>query len=321
MNVGILGAGHISAKVVRTLNRTEGINVYAVASRSLEKALDFAKELSIGKAYGSYEELVMDPEVDLVYVATPNSHHFAHASMAVRAGKAVLCEKAFTANAREARELVALARERKVYLAEAIWTRYMPMREKLMEVIGSGIIGRPRTLTSSLCYPMESKERVLRPELGGGTLLDLGVYNLNLARMVFGTEIAKKDSIVIKGDTGVDMYESIVLQWKDGQVANLISGAFSRCNREALITGEDGYIVIENMNSMDAFRVFKNYTQIAEYKAEGRISGYEYEFLAAAEAIEKGLTESPYMPLDETVAIMEMMDSFRKEWGVVFPAD
>jgi len=321
MNVGILGAGHISMKVVRTLKQTEGINVYAVASRSLEKAEAFASEFSIEKAYGSYEELVADPLVDLIYVATPNSHHFAHASLAINAGKAVLCEKAFTANAREARELAALAREKKVYLAEAIWTRYMPMRAKLMEIIGSSIIGRPRTLTSSLSYPMESKERILRPELGGGTLLDLGVYNLNLARMVFGTDIVKKDSIVIKSETGVDMYETLVLQWKGGEVANLMSGAFSRCNREALITGEEGYIVIENMNSMDAFRVYKNYKLIAEYKVEDRISGYEYEFLAAKDAIEKGLTESPYMPLDETVAIMEMMDSFRKDWGVVFPAD
>lgn len=321
MNVGILGAGHISAKVVRTLIQTEGIKVYAVASRSLEKAEDFAREFGIEKAYGSYQELVDDPAVDLVYVATPNTFHFAHASLAINAGKAVLCEKPFTANAREARELVALAREKKVYLAEAIWTRYMPMRKTLMEIISSGMIGRPRTLTSSLCYPMEKKERVIRPELGGGTLLDIGVYNLNLARMVFGTDITKKDSIAIKGETGVDMYESIVLQWKGGEVATLISGAYSRCNREALITGEDGYLVIENMNSMDAFRVYKNYELVAEYHTEGRISGYEYEFLAAKDAIEKGLTESPFMPLDETVSIMELMDSFRKDWGVVYPAD
>ena len=324
INLGIIGAGWIAGKMAETLTGLAhpDISLYAVSSRSLDKARSFASRWGIPHAYGSYEEMLADPEVNLVYVATPHSHHFAHASLAVEAGKAVLCEKAFTANAREAAALLALAERKGVFITEAIWTRYMPLSLKVKEILDSGRLGRPRMIQASLCYAMEQKERILRPELCGGALLDLGVYCLNFMRMYFGSDIASTDSSCILGETGTDMYESITVKYKDGRVATLVAAALGRCNREGLIVCDDGYIVVENINCPEAVKVYKNYKLVEEYyPPKGQVTGYEYQVLACKEAMEKGWLESPYMPHAETVSVMEQMDALRAKWGVKYPMD
>lgn len=320
MKIGFLGAGHISAKMAATVQKLPGVEACAVAARDLQRAEEFAAKWGVHKAYGSYEDLVNDPEVEIVYVATPNSHHFAHSLLAIRAGKPVLCEKAFTMNAREAEELVCEARSRGVFLCEAVWTRFMPLSHKIKELLDSGIIGRPRQMSASLCYAMESKQRILRPELGGGALLDLGVYCLNFARMYFGDDIVCTESSCVLGESGTDMYESVTLRWADGKVACLQSSALSRCNREGLITGDEGYIVVDNINCPQAVRVYKGYQLVEEhFPPREQISGYEYELLACKDALGKGLLESPYMPQGESIAIMKQMDALRRGWGVKFP--
>jgi len=324
INIGIIGAGWIADKMARTVTGLADpeITIYAIASRSLDKARAFAQKWGIPKSYGSYEEMVADPVVNLVYIATPHSHHYAHASLAVEAGKAVLCEKAFTANAHEAASLLTLAEERGVFITEAIWTRYMPLSLKVKEIIDSGRLGRPRMLSASLCYAMEQKERILRPELCGGALLDLGVYCLNFCRMYFGSDIASTDSSCIVGQTGTDMYETITLKYKDGKVASLVSGAFGRCNREGLIVCDDGYIVVENINCPEAVKVYRDYKLVEEYyPPRSQVTGYEYQVFACKDAMEKGLLESPYMPHAETLSVMEQMDALRAQWGVRFPMD
>ena len=324
IKLGIIGAGWIADKMGETLAGLKHPEVipYAISSRSLSKAQAFAERWGFAKAYGSYEEMLADPEVNLVYIATPHSHHFIHSKMAVEAGKAVLCEKAFTANAREAEELISLAESRGVFITEAIWTRYMPLSLKVMELIEGGAIGRPRLIYSSLCYAMENKERILRTDLCGGALLDLGVYCINFARMFFGTDIINQASTCIMGDTGTDMFETITMQYADGKVANLVSSAMARCNREGLIVGDDGYIVIENINCPECAKVYKDYKLVdTYYPPQGQVTGYEWQVLACKDALEKGLLESPYMPHRETVAIMKQMDGLRAEWGVVYPND
>lgn len=325
MKVGIIGAGWIAERMAVALNglKRPDITCHAIASRSLEKAQAFAKQWNIPKAYGSYEELVADPDIDLVYIATPHSHHYQHSVLAINAGKAVLCEKAFTANAREAEALLNLAHEKGVFITEAIWTRYMPLSLKVMQLIKDGAIGRPRQISASLCYAMEFKERIVRPDLCGGALLDLGVYSINFARMFFGTDIVKSNSMCIKNDTGMDLYNNVILQWADGKVANLQSSCLSRCNRQGLITGDDGYIVIDNINCPERARVYDaDYKLVAEYLPEpDQVNGYEYQVIACKEAMDQGLLESPYMPHEETLSIMKQMDALRKEWGVVYPMD
>ena len=320
--IGIIGAGWIAHKMTLGIAPLKDIEIYAIASRSIEKAKEFATEHNIPAAYGSYEEMLDDPEVDLVYIATPHSHHFAHAMLALEHGKPVLVEKAFTANAKQAEILIETARSKGLFITEAIWTRYMPLSHKIWEIMESGIIGDPRIITATLCYMMEHKERIVRPDLCGGALLDLGVYALNFARMYFGTDIVKTVSNCHLGPTGMDMHESISLSYADGRMANLQSGALCLNDRQGIISGTEGYIRVDNINCPEVVEVYRNYELVARFtRPEDMINGYEYQVIEAKRCIESGLTESPMMPHEETISIMKQMDALRKEWGVLYPYD
>jgi len=320
--IGIIGCGRIAQKMATTLGGMKGVARYAVASRSKEKAEHFAREWQFAKAYGSYEELANDPEVDLIYIATPHSHHYEQARMCIGKGKPVLCEKSFTANARQAESLLAYAKEKGVFITEAIWTRYLPLSLKIQELIHSGIIGIPYTLSANLSYPVSYKERIQRPELAGGALLDIGVYTLNFAAMAFGTEIERMESSCLLADTGVDAQENITLFYKDGKMASLQSSIYAKSDRMGVISGDKGQLIVENINCPQSVRVIDDdYNVSAVYYAPQCITGFEYQVYASIEAIEKGWLESPYMPHAETLRIMRQMDELRKSWGVVFPCD
>lgn len=320
--VGIIGAGWIAEKMAEALAPLENYCVYAIASRSIGKATEFAGRWNIPKAYGSYEDMVKDNDVDLVYIATPHSHHFPHAMLALNAGKPVLVEKAFTANAAEAEELIETARSKGLFITEAIWTRYMPLSHKVKEIMESGIIGKPRVITATLCYMMEFKERILRPDLCGGALLDLGVYALNFARMYFGTDIVRTVSNCHMGPTGIDLQECISLSYADGKMANLQAGTLCLNDRQGIINGTEGYIRVDNINCPEVVEVYRNYELVERYvKPEDMVNGYEYQVIEARRCIEAGLPESPMMPHQETLDIMKQMDGLRKEWGVVYPMD
>lgn len=320
--VGIIGAGWIAEKMAEALAPLEDYCIYAIASRSIEKATEFAVRWNIPKAYGSYEEMVADKDVDLVYIATPHSHHYPHAMLALNAGKPVMVEKAFTANAAEAEELIETARSKGLFITEAIWTRYMPLSHKVKEIMESGIIGKPRVITATLCYMMEFKERILRPDLCGGALLDLGVYALNFARMYFGTDIVRTVSNCHMGPTGIDLQECISLSYADGKMANLQAGTLCLNDRQGIINGTEGYIRVDNINCPEVVEVYRNYELVARHvKPEDMVNGYEYQVIEARRCIEAGLPESPMMPHQETLDIMKQMDGLRKEWGVVYPMD
>lgn len=320
--VGIIGAGWIADKMAEALSPLSDYCVYAIASRSLEKAAAFAERWNVPKAYGSYEEMLDDKDVDLVYIATPHSHHFPHAMLALEHGRHVLVEKAFTANAREAEILIRTAREKGLFITEAIWTRYMPLSHKVKEIMESGIIGEPRLLTATLCYMMEFKERILRPDLCGGALLDLGVYALNFARMYFGTDIVRTVSNCQLGETGMDMQECISLCFADGKMANLQAGALCLNDRQGIINGTEGYIRVDNINCPELIEVYRNYELVARYERPVEmVNGYEYQVYECRRCIEEGLPESPMMPHEETLSIMRQMDALRKEWGVEYPMD
>ena len=298
------------------------MEIYAIASRTMEKAETFAAEHNIGKVYGSYEEMVCDPAVDLVYIATPHSHHYDHAMLALEHGKPVLVEKAFTANARQAKELIETARSKGLFITEAIWTRYMPLSHKIREIMESGIIGEPRVLTATLCYMMENKERIVRGDLCGGALLDLGVYTLNFARMYFGTDIVKTVTNCHLGPSGMDMHESISLSFADGKMANLQSGALCLNDRQGIISGTEGYIKVDNINCPEVVEVYRNYEIVERYtKDDDMVNGYEYQVIECRRCINEKLMESPMMPHEETISIMKQMDDLRKEWGVRYPYD
>lgn len=320
--IGIIGAGWIARKMCRAIAPFTDMEIYAIASRTLEKAEAFAAEHNIRKAYGSYDEMVCDPSVDLVYIATPHSHHYDHAMLALEHGKPVLVEKAFTANARQAEKLIETASSKGVFITEAIWTRYMPLSHKIKEIMESGIIGEPRVLTATLCYMMENKERIVRGDLCGGALLDLGVYTLNFARMYFGTDIVKTVTNCHLGPSGMDMHESISLSFADGKMANLQSGALCLNDRQGIISGTEGYIRVDNINCPEVVEVYRNYELVQRYtKDDDMVNGYEYQVIECRRCIEEKLLESPMMPHEETISIMKQMDDLRKEWGVRYPYD
>ena len=320
--IGIIGAGHIAEKMAATINGMPEAEAYAVASRQYGKAAAFAGRFGFAKAFGSYEALVEDPDVDLVYVATPHSLHYDHVRLCLGHGKAVLCEKAFMANAREAEEVTRISEENNVFLAEAIWTRYMPFRKTLRDIVDSGAIGRPMMLSAHLGYPVADKERLVRPELGGGALLDLGVYAINFALMMFGNDIADITSSCTKSDTGVDLQNSIIFRYADGRIADLQSTALCASDRQGIVCGDRGYIVCDNINNMLKADLYDaGHTLVGTYNAPAQITGFEYQVRACIDAIREGRNETPYMPHSETLRVMKIMDSLRNSWGVRFPND
>lgn len=319
-NVGIIGAGHIALKMASTLAALPRTHRYAIASREMRKARRFAKEQGFERAYGSYEELMDDPKVDLIYIATPHAFHFEQAKASILKGKPVLCEKAFTANAAQAEELLKLAEEKQVFIAEAIWTRYLPMSRTIAELVRNGAVGTPYLLSANLGYAITNRERLVRPELAGGALLDVGVYTLNFAAMVFGTEILSTTSTCVKMDNGLDAQDSITLVYPGERMAVLNSSMLARSDRQGVISGDGGHMIIDNINNPQSIKVLDgNYQTIAEYHAPSQVTGFEYEVNACIEALDKGLLQTLDMPHDETLRIMRQMDALRKEWGVCFP--
>ncbi|MBR2097576.1 MAG: Gfo/Idh/MocA family oxidoreductase [Prevotella sp.] len=322
LRVGIIGTGWIAEKAAITLRGLKDCEAYAVGSRTPEKAVAFARQWGIGKAYGSYAALMADPDVDLVYVGTPHSHHYDVTREALLAGKPCLVEKAFMANRREAQEIIDLAHERRVFLAEAIWTRYQPVVATVRELIANGRIGTPRLLTATLGYSMGDKPRIMRADLCGGALLDLGVYALNFVRMFFPADIVSIDSQCVKSATGMDLTNAITLVLADGMLCNLQSSAACVGDNIGVIAGTDGNLIIDNINNPQTVTVNgPDRTYVETIRVPEQITGYEYQFSACRQALIDGLLEPREMPHKETLYIMELMDGLRQKWGVRYPMD
>ena len=324
IRIAILGAGRIAGTMATTLRMMNdaGDNsacLYAVAARDLDRAKAFAQTYGAQKAYGSYDEMLRDPDVDLVYVATPHSHHAEHMRMCIEHGRAILCEKAFTATAPQAEEILALARKKGVLVTEAIWTRYQPMRRLIYDTAFSGIVGAPRVIQANLSYAISHKPRLVDPALAGGALLDVGVYAINFAEILFGQPDAAFGHATLL-PSGVDDTDGIMLTWKDGRAAILSAGATSISEREGVIWCERGFIRVENINNPERLTVYnadRAVVQVIERPAQ--LTGYEYEVREAAETLAKGALECPSMPHAETLHIMRLMDDLRAQMGVRYP--
>lgn len=320
MKMAILGAGGIAVKMADTIAALNDVEAYAVASRNLDRAETFAKEHGFTKAYGSYEEMLSDDNIDLVYVATPHSHHYQHAKLCLEHNKNVLCEKAFTVNAGQAEELIKMAEAKGLLITEAIWTRYMPSRKMIDDVIVSGVIGTPTSLVANLGYNNAHLERMMKPELAGGALLDLGVYLLHFASMVFGNDVDRIISAATLTDAGVDSKESITILYKDEKMAVMHSSMLASLDRRATIFGTKGYLEVQNLNNPEKITVYNSsYQEISAYYPPKQITGFEYQVLACKEAIENGKSECEAIPHAEIIRIMKMMDELRAQWGYEIP--
>ena len=322
LKLGILGAGNIAGVMAATVARMDDVCNYAIASRDPQKAAAFAQKWDMPKAYGSYEELVSDPDVELIYIATPHSHHYAHVRLCLEHGKHVLCEKALTVNAQQANALFELAKEKHLLLSEAIWPRYLPMRQIIEDVINSRIVGRPWMLTANLGYLISSVPRMQEPSLAGGALLDLGVYSLNFAAMFLGSDPISISGSAVLTDKGVDAQDSITLQYADGRMAVLTASMNGLSDRRGILYCSNGFLEVTNINKPEKLDVYDaGRNLIASYDEPPCISGYEYEVEACVRAIEEGRLECPQMPHAESLRIMRWMDSLRQQSGVRYPEE
>ncbi|MEE1797191.1 Gfo/Idh/MocA family oxidoreductase [Streptomyces sp. JV176] len=322
---GVLATGGIAERFTSDVRDLPGAEVVAVASRREASAKEFADRFGIPRAYGEWAALVADEEVDVVYVATPHSAHRAAAGLALAAGKPVLCEKAFTLNAREARELVSLARERGVFLMEAMWTYCNPVVLRLAELVRDGAIGEIRTVQADfgLQGPFPAEHRLRDPALGGGAVLDLGVYPVSFAHLLLG-EPDRVQADALLSPEGVDLNTGMLLGWESGATALLSCSITAGTPATATVTGTTGRIdVPSGFFHADRFVLRRNGSEPEEITAgpEATLHGLQYEAAEVARCLRAGATESPLVPLDGTLAVMRTLDAVRERIGVRYPVD
>lgn len=322
LNFAILATGYIANSMAEAVSRLDEFTCYAAASRSYERAKVFADKWGFQKAYGSYQEMAEDPKAELVYVASPHSHHYQHAKLCLEHGKHVLLEKAFTVNAAQAEELIGMARDKGLLLAEAFWPRYMPSRKMIADLIEQGVIGEAQSVMADFGAPLSHVERLCKPELAGGALLDLGVYPLNFALTVFTQKIRDIQSCAVMSPEGVDRMNGVTLTFEDGKTAVLHSNMMACMDNRGIIYGSKGRLEMGDLSNCSEIRVYDAGNKMtACYPVPDQINGYEYEAIACARAIKDGQVECEQMPHSETMRLMNLLDAIRKQWGFVLPCE
>lgn len=318
---GVVGPGNIARKFAAALAGTPGGRLDAVAARSLERGRVFAAENGVERIYANASELAADPEIDAVYVATPHPFHYACALAALEGGKAVLCEKPITLNASELTRLIAAARKHRVFLMEAMWTRFLPVSARVREWVGSGAIGDLRMISADFCFSNEFNpdSRLFSPELGGGALLDVGIYPLAYAQMLAGEPESVRGG-TFPAPTGVDGCDAMLLQYPAGVFALLSCAVNTFAANDARIRGAAGEIAVPEFWSAETATLLRSGASEPEtFSCPHRINGYEYEIEEVHRCLGAGVLESPLMPLADSLALQRIMDKLRADWKVSYP--
>ena len=321
INWGIIGCGRIAAAFAEGLKSLPDAGLTAAASRTEGKAKTFCKKFFIPGCHETYDAIVNDPDVDVIYVATTHNFHFDHARLALEHGKHVLCEKAFTLNAGQAEILIETARKHNRFLMEAMWTRFLPCTRKLLELLAGGIIGEVRLIKADLCkkFPRDPQDRFFNLNLGGGSLLDLGVYPISFAGFIFGGTPADIHSAAHIGATGVDEQAAYLLFYDGGRHAVLSSSLVAALPPDAYVTGGGGYIHVPHFTRPTRFHVYRNESQPETIEMPYESSGLNYEAAEVMRCIRAGKLESEVLPLRETLETMKMMDHIRSQWDLKYP--
>lgn len=319
-NWGIIGPGRIAHKFAQGLNVIEEANLYAVASRSKERAEEFANAYNTENTYTNYSDLINDPNVDAVYIATPHRFHFEQVLLALKAKKPVLCEKPITVNAKELKELIDTARENRVFLMEALWTRYLPIYKKVKDWLDSGDIGEVKLLHSTFGYvfPRNLEDRQLNHELAGGALLDLGVYQVAMSQWVMKKDPSKFSVNAYLSKTNVDELTSVMLEYDNGVTSQFSCNFISKNENDFIIYGTKGHIrVHERFWGATKATIYTELKTITE-NCPFRASGFEYQTEEAMNCIRNNKLESSIMPLDQSLQNMILMDKIREEIGLKY---
>lgn len=319
---GILGTGSIARKFATGLSVLPDAKLAAVGSRGQETAEAFGDEFDVPRRHPSYEALANDEQVDVIYVATPHSLHRENTLLCLAAGKAVLCEKPFAINAAQADEMIAAARARGLFLMEAMWTRYLPATVKLRELLAAGAIGDVRLVAADFGFRAgaDPGRRLFNPALGGGALLDVGVYPVSLASMIFGGPPERIASLAALGETGVDEQAGMVLGYDDGRLAVLHTAIRTRTAHEAQVYGTDGRIRVPDFwHATHLLVVRGGREERVDAPFDG--NGYNHEAAEVMDCLRGGRTESDVMPLDESLSVMQTLDRIREQWGLRYPME
>lgn len=324
LNVGILGTGNMAGLMAESIAQMEHIEVCAVASRNMEDACTFALKYDVKKAYGKYEDLLKDKDVDLVYIATPHSHHALYASQCIDKKKPVLLEKSFTVNAEQAEALIAKAEHEGVFITEAIWTRYMPMAKTIRDIAHSGKIGAINTISANLGYAISNQARILDPNLAGGALLDVGLYPLTFISLIAGNNVTDISAEARKSRSGVDLEDQVIMTIKDGDNeirCNFYASVIGPTDRMGVVYGTEGYMVVNNVNNYESIEIYDKDHALMERieRPEQKETGYVYELEACRRALAAGKLECEEMTHQETIRIMKIMDLIRQGMGVAYP--
>ena len=321
---GIISTGHISNKFAEALAILPQAELVAVASRNESAAKKFAKEHNVSRAYATYEELAKDPDIDVVYIGTPHTFHLQNSILCMRNGKSVLCEKALTINAAEAKKMVRIAREENVFLMEAMIPRHVPLLKKAIKWIKDGRIGEVRMVKASRCargvFPPGARQ--LNPDLGGGSLLDVGVYVISFASQIFGKAPVEVTGMSHIGDWGSDEQGVAILKYDKGEIADLSFALRTNAVDEAYILGTKGYIKVGEVFAVPTkISLFIDNKEIEKLEEPIIGNALNYEAEEVMRCLNQGLKESPFMPLEESIEIMEVMDKIRKPWGLTYSND
>jgi predicted dehydrogenase len=319
---GIIGTGDIAKKFAAGLSVLSDSELVAVASRATKTADAFGDLFHVAKRHDNYQSLAQDPDVNVVYISTPHSLHKENTLMCLRAGKSVLCEKPFAINAKEAAEMIQFARQRRLFLMEAMWTRFFPLMARVREMIASGVIGEVRMLMADFGYRSEDQKNwVFDRSFGGGGLLDVGIYPLSFSHLIFGIP-NQITSISHLGSSGVDEQSAVILGYEGGRMALIASATRTETPQEAYLLGTKGRIHIHSpwwKPQTLTLSVNGRANEVMQIPYQG--NGYNYEAAEVARCLREGRTESDTMPLDETLSIMKTMDAIRAQWNLKYPME
>jgi predicted dehydrogenase len=323
---GILGAGRIARKFASDLRLVENAVLVAIGSRSQQSADEFNKEFPVQYCHYSYQDLVQNPEVDVIYIATPHNLHYENTLLCLQYNKAVLCEKPFAMNSRQAIEMINIAKEKKIFLMEALWTKFHPHYMKMQEMIHQGLLGDIKAILVNFGFkptpPVPA--RLFDPVLGGGTLMDIGIYNVFIAMSVLGKP-DHIDAVMTPASTGVDEQCAVLFHYKNGALAQLFSTFSSNLATEADICGSEGRIRLtsrfyEPSSTLEFYKEKTDSRQVVPVEKEPGF-GYQYEARHVNDCLRNGLTESNVVSFADTILLMETLDKIRVVAGIHYPAD
>lgn len=320
MKWGIISTGTIAHNFAKTVAAMGGeTEVYAVASRSQESAQTFADQYGIKKAYASYEELVNDDNVDIVYVATPHNLHYENMMLCLEHGKNILCEKSFTVSAEQAEKIYNLAKEKNLFVMEGFWTKYLPIYREVEKLIEDGVIGDINMVTAQYGYCTARTDRKFDPALAGGTLLDIGVYAIGFATMILGYQPKSIQSLVKLNDVGTDECSTILMQYENGAIAQLTTAIKTTIPVLGCVYGSKGYLNIPEFKNPEQIQVVLNDGTSYTIEKELEINGFEYEIRDAERCLLENRQYSQILTPGQSIAVMNIMDQVRSIWNMKFP--